>query len=189
MSPRINLIIAVVIFMLHQAFGFGWIFDYKIDGCVIYDPRDLKNYLTDVKASGYWSERWKPIYAIVPFTVHKPGSYRSDEHWCSASLSPQQMSSMDKNPQYLEIHFKKEISVSAIGFEPWDMESSPSKFRILGVKKSGNKKVLSNIKVSQAQEKYEIRFERGKFTKLRIEVFATAKNADYVTIGRIVLCP
>jgi len=166
-------IIAVVIFMLHQAFG-------KLN-CVGY-TLGLYDLVTDVKASSYWNGLWRPKDAIYP-------DRHSNLYWCSAKLTPQQKSTMNKNPQFLEIRFKKEISVSAVRFMSLDVESMPSKFRILGVKKSGEKKVLSDMKVMQAPRTCAIRFKREKFAKLRIEVFATAKNAKYVTIGRMALCP
>jgi len=97
---------------------------------------------------------------------------------------------MNEEPQYLEIHFNKEISVSILAFESWDVKSMPIKFRILGVKKSGEKKVLSDVKlkVPQAPTRYLIPFQKGKFAKLRIEVIEIDKNAEYVTIGRMALC-
>jgi len=172
-------IIAVVIFMLHQAFGKKNCVSYTFG---LYD-------LVTVEASSYWDGGWKPENAILWGKVMGMPPMPINPFWCSTKLTPQQISSMNEDPQFLEIHFKKEISVSFLAFESSDVKSMPSKFRILGVKKSGEMKVLSNVKVPQAPRKYRTRIAREKFAKLRIEVFATAKNADYVSIGRMVLCP
>jgi len=168
-----------VTLMLHQAFGDKACSDYT------------KRFVANAKASSTLDDKWSPINAVVP-QKDPNASLHMRSFWSSAKIS-----SMGEYPQILKIYFRTGIYVASIAFESYDAKSSPSKFYIVGLNSQTRKrKALARIderdsEINGGRRKFEFwRYGNKweKYTEMHIIVYSTAKNANYVTIGRLEIC-
>jgi len=133
-----------------------------------------------------------PAKNALPISLHY---YLYDRCW----ISPLH------KPEWIKLHFKGEVSVSAIGFGNCEctfektrpecsIKSLPSKFCVFGLKKSGERKELKCVGAVEIAEevngplngRLEFQLKREKFTEIEIKVEKT--HSEIVTIGYLGIC-
>jgi len=154
MKCRAETIFALVILILHQAYG--------LDNAAAERARQARRRACErftynsvdraIALNGSWSDvenTWLCDRRNSPRSPQKKCPYHPDKilkhYWCSAKLSEQQISSMEEHPVILAIHLKTQYPVTGLRFESYDEESMPNKFTIFGVSVSGARTRIRSI--------------------------------------------